>query len=57
MLPMSRRTKDWNQGLAKQLKDTKFAREFILASLQEGLSLQDILKKVIVAYGRRFPKR
>ena len=55
---MSRRTKDWNEGLAEQLKDTEFAREFILASLEEGLSLQDTLKKVILAYGlKEFSKK
>lgn len=48
---MARRSIDWNEGLSKDLKDPKFAREFILAALDEGVSLQEILGKVIRAYG------
>jgi DNA-binding phage protein len=48
---MSRRSVDWNAGLAKDLKNKKFAREFILGSIEEGIELQVALGKVIRAYG------
>jgi DNA-binding phage protein len=48
---MTRRTKDWNEGLAGDLKNIQFAREFLLASIEEGISLQHALGKVIRAMG------
>jgi probable addiction module antidote protein len=48
---MSRRSKDWNEGLAKDLQDPEFAREFLLAALEEGVSIQVALGKVVRAYG------
>ncbi len=48
---MARRTKDWNEGLAKDLKNPQFAREFLLAAIDEGISLQHALGKVIRAMG------
>ena len=48
---MARRSKDWNEGLAKDLKDSEFAREFLLAALEEGVSIQIALGKVVRAYG------
>ena len=48
---MARRTKDWNEGLALDLQDPVFAREFIQAALEEGISLQATLGKVIRAMG------
>ncbi|MBN1567067.1 MAG: hypothetical protein JXA73_04425 [Acidobacteria bacterium] len=48
---MARRTKDWNEGLAKDLKNSQFAREFLLAAIDEGISLQLALGKVIRAIG------
>ena len=48
---MARRAKDWNEGLAKDLKDPEFAREFLLAAAEEGVSLQQALGKVIRAMG------
>ena len=55
---MARRTVDWNEGLAKDLKDPKFAREFILGALDEGLSIQEVLGKVIRTYGiKEFSKK
>jgi len=48
---MARRTKDWNEGLAKDLRNPQFAREFLLASIDEGISLQHALGKVIRAMG------
>ena len=48
---MPRRSRDWNIQLSKDLQDRDYAREFILASLDEGLSLQQVLAKVIRLYG------
>ncbi len=55
---MARRAKDWNEGLAKDLQDSEFARQFIKAALDEGLPIQKVLGKVIRAYGiKEFAKR
>ena len=32
--------KNWNVGLAKDLRDAEFAREFLLAAIDEGVDLQ-----------------
>jgi DNA-binding phage protein len=48
---MSGRSRDWNQGLAEDLRDPEFAREFLLASIDEGVSIQLALAKVIRAMG------
>ena len=48
---MARRSRDWNEGLAKDLRDSVFAREFLLAALEEGVSIQIALGKVVRAYG------
>jgi probable addiction module antidote protein len=48
---MTRRTKDWNEGLAEDLKNIQFAREFLLAAIDEDISLQHALGKVIRAMG------
>lgn len=48
---MARRSRDWNEGLAQDLKDPEFARAFILSSIEEGIPLTAILAKVIRAYG------
>ena len=48
---MSRRSENWNKGLAEDLKDFEFAREFILSASEEGLSIQSVLAKVIGLYG------
>ena len=48
---MARRSEDWNVGLAEDLRDAAFAREFLLASIDEGVDLQAALGKVIRAMG------
>ncbi|HEY7556294.1 MAG TPA: hypothetical protein VIH18_15950 [Candidatus Binatia bacterium] len=48
---MARRSKDWNVGLAQDLRDSRFAREFLLAAIEEGVSIQIALGKVIRAIG------
>jgi DNA-binding phage protein len=48
---MARRTADWNEGLAQDLKKPEIAREFILAAIADGLPLQRVLAKAVRAYG------
>ena len=48
---MARRSRDWNVGLAKDLRDQQFAREFLLAAIDEGMPLQVALAKVVRAMG------
>ena len=48
---MSRRSRDWNEQLARDLRNKCFAQEFILASLDEQVELKEVLSKVIRAYG------
>lgn len=48
---MAKRSRDWNEGLAHDLRKPEFAREFVLGLLEEGFTLQQALAKVIRAYG------
>jgi probable addiction module antidote protein len=48
---MARRSRDWNEGLAKDLQDPEFAREFLLAAIEEGITLQQALGKIIRTVG------
>ena len=48
---MARRSRDWNRGLAEDLRDPRFAREFLLAAIDDGLSVQRALGKVVRAMG------
>ena len=48
---MARRSRSWNEGLARDLADPEFAREFLLAAIEDGGSLQDALGKAIRAIG------
>ena len=48
---MARRHEDWNVGLAEDLRDRQFAREFLLAAIDQGVPLQVALAKVIRAMG------
>ena len=48
---MARRSRDWNEGLAQDLRDPEFARDFLLAAMDEGVSIQTALGKVIRAMG------
>ena len=48
---MARRSKDWNAGLAEDLQDPEFVREFLLAAIEEGVPIQAALGKVIRASG------
>jgi hypothetical protein len=46
---MTRRTKDWNEGLSANLRDPDFAREFILAAIEDGMPLKTVLARTIRA--------
>jgi DNA-binding phage protein len=48
---VARRSRDWNRGLAEDLRDPRFAREFLLAAIDDGLSVQRALGKVVRAMG------
>ena len=48
---MARRSRDWNAGLAQDLQQQDFAREFLLAAMEEGLPLQVALGKIVRATG------
>ncbi len=48
---MARRSRDWNDGLAEDLKDKAFAREFLTAAVEDGVPLQQALAKVVRATG------
>jgi DNA-binding phage protein len=50
-LTMAARCAKWSDGLAKQLKDPKFAQLFVQRCLEEGLSLQSVLSEIVRAYG------
>ncbi len=48
---MARRSEDWNIDLAKRLRNPTFARAFLLAAIDEGLTIQQALGKIIRAIG------
>jgi putative addiction module killer protein len=48
---VARRSRDWNEGLARDLQDPAFARAFLLAAIEEDVSLQQALGKVIRSIG------
>lgn len=52
---MARRSRDWNAGLAADLRKPQFAREFLLAAAEEGVPLQVAIAKVARAMGVKEP--
>jgi DNA-binding phage protein len=48
---MTKRSRDWNEGLAEDLQDPEFARQFLTAAVEEGVPLKLALAKVIRATG------
>src|SRR4051812_8937866 len=48
---MTKRSRDWNEGLAEDLQDPEFARQFLTAGVEEGVPLKLALGKVIRATG------
>jgi DNA-binding phage protein len=51
VLRVARRSKDWNEGLAQDLQDARFARAFLIAAVDDGVPLKEALAKVIRAGG------
>jgi hypothetical protein len=50
---MTKESKDWNIGLAQDLQNPEFAREFLMAAIEDGVSVQVALGKVIRAIGEK----
>lgn len=48
---MTKRCRDWEEGLAKDLQDPAFVREFLMAAVDDGMSLQAALGEVVRAMG------
>lgn len=48
---MAQRTQDWNKGLVHDFKDSTFVKEFINAALDEGVPIQDVLRKLVDVVG------
>ncbi len=48
---MARRSKDWHEGLAEDLRDPAFARAYLTAAVDDGIPLQVALGDVVRAYG------
>ena len=48
---MATRHEDWNVGLAEDVRDPEFAREFLLGAIDEDVPLQVALGKVIRGMG------
>ena len=48
---MSRRSRDWSEGLAEDLREQEFAREFVRSLIEDGASLREALAVTIRAYG------
>jgi len=46
---MTERSGDWNEGLAQDLQDDEFVREFIAAAIEEGVPLKAVLLKLSAA--------
>jgi len=48
---MARRSRDWNVGLAEDLRNREFARQLLLAEIDEGVTLKLALAKLVRAMG------
>jgi DNA-binding phage protein len=48
---MARRSEDWNAGLARDLQDQNFVRQFLLAAINDGVPIQVALGKAVRAIG------
>jgi len=46
---MTERSEDWNVGLAQDLQDDEFVREFVAAAIEEGVPLKSVLLKLSAA--------
>lgn len=48
---MARRSRNWNEGLAQDLRDWNVACEFLMAAMDDGVPIQIALGKAIRAMG------
>ena len=49
---MKSRSRDWNQDLAKRLRgNAEFAREYLLALIEDGMELKEAFSEFVSAYG------
>jgi len=48
---MRKRYKDWDETLQKELKNPKFAKKYIEASIKEGLPIQIAISQIVKAIG------
>jgi DNA-binding phage protein len=49
---MAKRSKNWDESLSKRLRDKEFAKNFLLALMEdEGLTLKEALRETIQCYG------
>lgn len=46
-----RRSRDWEEGLSQDFKNPDFIKEFLLAAVEDGISLQTAIGKVIRCLG------
>ncbi len=46
---MTERSEDWNVGLAQDLQDDDFVREFVAAAIEEGVPVKAVLLKLSAA--------
>jgi DNA-binding phage protein len=50
---MAKESKDWNQRLARDLRNPEFARQFLLAAVEDGVPIQQAIRKVIRSVGMK----
>ena len=48
---MAYRTKNWDEVLAKELRDKEFSRQFFWGLIQDGVEPADVIRRVVRAYG------
>ena len=53
---MASRSRDWNLGLAQDLCDPTFAREFLRASIDEGVSVRVTLEDTRDGHALVYPQ-
>ena len=48
---MAYRTKNWDEVVAKELRDKEFARGFFEGMIEDGLDAEEVIRRVVRAYG------
>jgi len=49
---MTKRSRDWNEGLAEDLQDPEFARQFLTAAVEDGVPLKLALADTLLGSRR-----